>query len=263
MRPNIFNRAGRASALPAILIFLMMLCATCCAGAEATDPVTVCILDSGCDGHDGAGESFLGDALTDDVDHGTHICALIREAAPEANVVMLKCFDEQQTANEQAIVDALYAAVDAWHADVINMSWTLPNESEALYAAIRHAYDSGAVLVASAGNLSLTTGFGAVVYPAAWDGVIGVAGVDLTDAGEPKPDIWYLYGAAVDFCARGDLGGEKGASFATARVSGLIAAALQGGVDAAQISEHLASQSRDMGDPGFDDRYGWGYLPTP
>ena len=40
-------------------------------------------------------------------------------------------------------------------------------------------------------------------------------------------------------------------------------AALQGGVDAAQISEHLASQSRDMGDPGFDDRYGWGYLPTP
>ena len=203
------------------------------------------------------------DALADSIGHGTRICSLIREGAPEANVVMLKCFDAQDSVNEEAIVAALYAAVDIYHADVINMSWTLADESEALREAILHAHDRGAVLVACAGNLSLTTGLGTVAYPAAWDEVIGVAGVDLNDQGEPQTSLWYLYGEAVDFCARSDCGDEKGASYSTARVSGLIAAALQSGADAAQIPESLAAMAQDMGEPGFDDRYGWGYLEIP
>ena len=225
----------------------------------------MCILDSGCNDHTGAGESFLeaSDALTDTVGHGTQICSLIRDGAPEADVVMLKCFEAEDSANEEAIVAALYAAVDTYRADVINMSWTLADESEALREAILHAYDSGAVLVACAGNLSLSTGLGAVAYPAAWDEVIGVAGVNLDAQGEPQTSLWYLYGEAVDFCARSDCGDEKGASYSTARVSGLIAAALQSGVEKTQILEYLASMAQDMGEPGFDDRYGWGYLEMP
>ena len=203
------------------------------------------------------------DALTDSVGHGTRVCSLIREGAPEANIVMFKCFDAQDSVNEEAIVAALYAAVDTYHADVINMSWTLANESEALREAILHAYDRGAVLVACAGNLSLSTGLGAVAYPAAWDEVIGVAGVNLDAEGEPQTSLWYLYGEAVDFCARGDCGDEKGASYSTARVSGLIAAALHSGVEKTEIPEYLAAMARDMGEPGFDDRYGWGYLEIP
>ena len=260
---HIFStHAGRASALPAILILLLLLFCSPCRASEA---VTVCILDSGCnDGHV-AGESFLesDDALTDSVGHGTRVCSLIREGAPEANIVMFKCFDAQDSVNEEAIVAALYAAVDTYHADVINMSWTLADESEALREAILHAYDSGAVLVACAGNLSLSTGLGAVAYPAAWDEVIGVAGVNLDAQGEPQTSLWYLYGEAVDFCARSDCGDEKGASYSTARVSGLIAAALQDGVEKAEIYEYLASLAQDMGEPGFDDRYGWGYLEMP
>lgn len=203
------------------------------------------------------------DALTDSVGHGTRVCSLIREGAPEANIVMLKCFDAQDSVNEEAIVAALYAAVDTYHADVINMSWTLANESEALHEAILHAYDRGAVLVACAGNLSLSTGLGTIAYPAAWDEVIGVAGVNLDAEGEPQTSLWYLYGEAVDFCARGDCGDEKGASYSTARVSGLIAAALHSGVEKTEIPEYLAAMARDMGEPGFDDRYGWGYLEIP
>ena len=203
------------------------------------------------------------DALTDSVGHGTRVCSLIREGAPEANIVMFKCFDAQDSVNEEAIVAALYAAVDIYHADVINMSWTLANESEALREAILHAYDRGAVLVACAGNLSLSTGLGAVAYPAAWDEVIGVAGVNLDAEGEPQTSLWYLYGEAVDFCARSDCGDEKGASYSTARVSGLIAAALHSGVEKTEIPEYLAAMARDMGEPGFDDRYGWGYLEIP
>lgn len=256
------THTGRASALPVLLILLALLLYAPCRAAEA---VTVCILDSGCNDHTGAGESFLeaSDALTDTVGHGTQICSLIRDGAPEADVVMLKCFEAEDSVNEDAIVAALYAAVDTYRADVINMSWTLADESEALREAILHAYDSGAVLVACAGNLSLSTGLGAVAYPAAWDEVIGVAGVNLDAQGEPQTSLWYLYGEAVDFCARSDCGDEKGASYSTARVSGLIAAALQDGVEKAEIYEYLASLAQDMGEPGFDDRYGWGYLEMP
>lgn len=254
--------AGRASALPAILILLALLLWSPRCVAEV---VTVCILDSGCNDDHSAGESFLAedDALTDAVGHGTRVCSLVRAGAPEANVVMLRCFEAEDSVNEAAIVAALYAAVDTYCADVINMSWTLPSESEALRAAIRHAHDQGAVLVACAGNLSLSTGLGTVAYPAAWDEVIGVAGVNLDAEGNPKTSLWYLYGENVDFCARADCGDEKGASFSTARVSGAIAAALQSGVEKAHIPEYLASMAQDMGDPGFDDRYGWGFLNVP
>ena len=261
MKRTIFTFAGRALALPAILILLTILpWETCC----AAEPVTVCILDSGCGEDDAEGESFLGDPddLTDSIGHGTRICSLVRSGAPEAKVIMLKCFESQDTVNEEAIISALHAAVDTYHADVINMSWTLADKSDALHEAILHASDQGAVLVACTGNLSLSTGLGTVAYPAAWDEVIGVAGVDLNDAGEPQTSLWYLYGEAVDFCARSDCGDDKGSSYAAALVSGLIASALSNGTEPSRIVEHLAENAQDMGDPGYDERFGWGYLET-
>lgn len=260
MKRPLFTRKGRTLALLAMLILLASLLSCC---AEKT--VTVCILDSGCSEDHTAGESFLdtADDLTDSIGHGTHICSLVRDAAPEANVVMLKCFDSWASVNEEAIVAALYAAVDTYHADVINMSWTLPKESDALHEAIVHAHDRGAILVACTGNLSVSTGLGTVAYPAVWDEVIGIAGVDLDEAGAPKTSLWYLYGEAVEFCARGDCGDEKGSSYAAARVSGQIAAALQSGVESSRISEYLADLTQDIGEPGHDGRFGWGYLETP
>ena len=65
------------------------------------------------------------------------------------------------------------------------MSWTLAEESDALREAILHAHDQGALLVACTGNLSVTTGLGTVAYPAAWEEVIGVAGVELDEDGKP------------------------------------------------------------------------------
>ena len=259
--------AGIGLALLAVLVCMTTLPRTSGSAEETDTPaaaVTVCILDSGCSDNHNLGESFLGtaDDLTDTVGHGTQICSLVREAAQDADVVMLKCFEAQDTVNEEAIVAALYAAVDTYHADVINMSWTLPKESDALYEAICHAYDQGAILVACTGNLSVSTGLGTVAYPAAWDEVIGIAGVDRNETGEPKTSLWYLYGQAVDFCARGDCGDDKGSSYAAARVSGLIAAALRGGVEPSGISEYLAAMAMDMGDPGYDERFGWGYLET-
>ena len=246
--------------LLAILVLLSSLLS-----CRAEKSVTVCVLDSGCNGDHTDGQSFLGvaDDLTDSIGHGSRICSLVREAAPEARVVMLKCFDSQDTVNEDAIVAALYAAVDTYHADVINMSWTLLKERDALREAILHAHEQGAILVACTGNLSVSTGLGTVAYPAAWDEVIGVAGVDVNEAGEPETSLWYLYGEAVDFCARGDCGDEKGSSYASARISGLVASAIQSGVNPSSIPDRLAQMTQDMGAPGYDHRYGWGYLETP
>lgn len=261
MNRAFFTRAaGTLAFLAALILLSAFLIPSCC----GENPVTVCILDSGCGDNHAEGESFLGaaDDLSDSIGHGSSICSLVRGAAPEANVVMLKCFEAQDTWNEEAIVEALYAAVDTYHADVINMSWTLAEESDVLHEAILHAYDQGAILVACTGNLSVTTGLGTVAYPAAWDEVIGVAGVDLNDLGAPKTSLWYLYGEAVDFCARGDWAQDKGSSYAAARVSGLIAAALHDGVEPFRISEYLAALAQDMGDPGYDHRFGWGYLKT-
>ena len=252
--------AGRASALPALLILLLaLLCSSC----HAESAVTVCIIDSGCnDGHE-LGKSFMSDSLHDEIGHGTQICSLVRSCVPEANVVMLKCFESSNTVNEEAIISALYTAVNEYHADVINMSWTLPNESEALQDAILYAHEQGAILVSCTGNLNLTTGLGTIAYPAAWDEVIGVAGVDLSEDGEPQTSLWYLYGEAVDFCARGDFDDEKGSSYAAARVSGMIAAALQNGMERSEIESILQSSAKDMGEPGPDGRFGWGYLEMP
>ena len=262
MKRTIFIFTGRALALSAVFFLIMILSGVPCRAGEA---ITVCILDSGCSEDHAAGESFLGDPddLTDSVGHGTQICSLVQSGVPDAKVVMLKCFEAEDTVNEEAIISALYAAVDTYHADVINMSWTLADESDALHEAILHAHDQGAVLVACTGNLSLSTGLGTVAYPAAWDEVIGVAGVNLDEEGEPKTSLWYLYGDAVDFCARGDCGEEKGSSYSAARVSGLIAAALSNGIEPSQIPEYLEEKAQDMGDPGYDDRYGWGYLKIP
>lgn len=249
--------AGRASALPALLILLFTLLYGSC---YAESNVTVCVIDSGCnDGHE-LGKSFVSDNIRDDIGHGTQICSLVGKIAPDADVIMLKCFDSSSTVNEEAIISALYTAVNEYHADVINMSWTLPNESEALHDAILYAHEQGAILVSCTGNLNLTTGLGTIAYPAAWDEVIGVAGVDLNEDGEPQTSLWYLYGEAVDFCARGDSGDEKGSSYATARISGMIAAALQDGRERSEIESILQSAAKDMGEPGPDGRFGWGYL---
>lgn len=260
MRRIFTDNAGRATALPALVILLALLYLPC-TGLAAT----VCVLDSGCSEGCTDGRSFIGDPadLSDGIGHGTRICALIREGAPDARIVMLKCFDTQQSIGEEAIIDALYAAVDDYEADVINMSWTLGDESEALREAIVHASESGAVLVACTGNLSLTTGLGTIAYPAAWDEVIGVAGADPDADGVPQTSLWYLYGKAVDFCARGSCGAEKGSSFAAARVSGMIAQMLEDGMQPADIRERLAEIALDMGESGCDEQFGWGYLKTP
>ena len=233
------------------------------------DAVSVCIIDSGCNPDGVPGKNYLTDETTDLTDatgHGTAIYQILSKAAPDAQIYMLKCFEnaEELPSTATVIINAIYDAVDVYHADIINMSWTLNTESEELHEALKYAYDKGVVLVAAAGNLSLSTPLGSIVYPAGWDEVIGVAGTDTGEDGEPATSTWYLHSEAVFVSADGNYQEDKGSSYAAPRVSGILANYLSEQKNASptleDAKEYLKSIAVDAGDPGYDTTFGWGVV---
>jgi subtilisin family serine protease len=240
------------------------------AGSTATPPprlnesVTVCVLDSGCNVDGALGRDFLSKDrdIADSLGHGTGVYTILSALAPKANIYMLRCFETGESIREEIIIEAIYAAVDEYHADIINMSWTLNVESPKLYEAVRYAYDKGVILLASAGNLSLTTGLGTTVYPAAWEQVIGVGGVDISEEGEVKGNIRYLKGEEVFVCARANYQEKRGSSYASPRVAALVATYLETSPHASleEVQAMLKAEAKDYGELGYDTTYGWGYL---
>ena len=237
--------------------------------------ITVCVLDSGCNDAEIEGWNYIEDNedLTDPLGHGTAVCRLIARYAPTARRVILKCFtDDVET--ETCMVTAIYDAVDIYHADVLNISWT-GEETEKLHEAIQYAYEHDIVIIAAAGNLSWQTPLGSVVYPAAWQEVIGVGGVDVDADGNPLASLWYLQGEAVFVSADGTYQGKRGSSYATPRVSAVAANYLQERQNSRPVIEemvkddtttpeavqqYLQSIAEDAGEVGYDPIFGWGYV---
>lgn len=251
---------------------------------EASNAATVCILDAGCNLPDVHGKNYLEgtEELTDQEGHGTCVYEILKEIAPDADIYMLKCFDSsmaltqntQETGGEHlkatdigsAIIQAIYDAVDIYDADIINMSWTLNQDDEELHEAIAYAAGRNVLLVAAAGNLSLSTPLGSEVYPAAWKEVIGVSGADLNEQGEPVSSLWYLQSDAVFVSADGNYQGEKGSSYAAPRISGILAKYLSEVPNEnhtkGKAEEYLKEIATDAGDPGYDTTFGCGYVET-
>lgn len=234
--------------------------------ADSESQVTVCILDSGCNMEDITGWNYLegSDNLSDNSGHGTGVCEILLEKALDANLVMLKCFDgesENQT-DDNTIIQAIYDSVDKYHADILNMSWTLNRDSNLLHEAIQYASENGVLILAAAGNLSFQTPSGSQVYPAAWEEVIGVAGADLDENGNPISSLWYLGGEAVYVSANGSYEDQKGSSYAVPRVSAAVAGYLleNPGVTQEKVLDYLKNKAVDAGDKGYDLQFGWGYI---
>jgi subtilisin family serine protease len=120
--------------------------------------------------------------------HGTMVAGLIHLVAPTAQIMPLKAFNADGTADVSNIIRAIYYGTDNG-AKVINMSFELPQISDALLKAINYATRKGVICVASAGNDSQT----ALVYPAAYGNVIGVGSVNqqnqLSSFSNYGPDI--------------------------------------------------------------------------
>jgi subtilisin family serine protease len=106
-------------------------------------------------------------------------------------------------------------------AQVINLSLGMDSPSATLHAAITYAQDGGALVVASAGN----QGTGVPHYPAAWPGVLAVAGTSPGDLVAPFSNhgSWIGVSApAVDLYSTypGGYASGSGTSFAAPLVSG-------------------------------------------
>jgi subtilisin family serine protease len=209
----------------------------------------------------------------DDNGHGTMVagmaCANTDNAIGlagldwQARIMPLKALGANGEGYLDRVVDSIYHAANNG-ADVINMSLTSSTYSQELANAIEFASTMGCVLVAAAGNEGDTR----IDYPAGITGVIGVASLD-----ENGNRSWFSnYNASVDLTAPGEriIGpspGNKyalgsGTSEATPHVSAasLLVLAEYPGSTPDEVWRRLKDSARDLGNPGYDEQYGWGLL---
>ncbi len=184
--------------------------------------------------------------------------------APEAELLIVKMETDENGYNK--LVDILIAMeyVALQSVDVVNMSWGLVDAEDLLTHSIEQLEAQGIVCVAAAGNEGVTT----PNYPAAHPTVIGV--------GALAPHSWRIdkysnRGENVDVVAPGtvyttEVGGGyatvAGTSFATPVVTAAVALykSLYQDATPAQVREALYTFSKDLGDAGYDDTFGYGAL---
>lgn len=231
----------------------------------------------------------------DDNRHGTHIAGIIAQStnnltggsgvAPGCTLMPIKVLDDTGAGDVADIVDAIYFAVNNG-AQIINMSYgfvTSPSASEE--EAINYAVSQGVTIICSAGNEATNEAH----YPSSYDATICVTAARYDHS---FADSYSNYGVDVDICAPGgDLGEDvngdgypdgiyqqthngvdfkefnfyfaEGTSCASAFVSGLAALILARAgrpLSPTEIRQILQSTATDLGDPGWDQFYGWGLV---
>lgn len=223
--------------------------------------------------------------------HGTHVAGVVGQEtnngvgvagiAYGANILPVKVLNILGVGLDNWIISGIRWATDHG-ADVINLSLGSFNNSKALEDAVNYAYENGVTVVAAAGN----SGDGEVMYPAAYENCIAVGAVDydkvLTD--------YSNYGDTLDLVAPGgdnnvDLNGDgnvdgilqenfgflgfnwgywyyTGTSFSSPHVAGVAALvkSIHPDYGPDEIKQVLQDTAQDLGDPGWDERYGHGLV---
>ena len=157
--------------------------------------------------------------------HGTMVAGVIRLAAPTARIMPLRAFRADGSSDLFHITQAIYHAA-SHGASVINMSFSLPQESPELTRAIDFATSRNIVCVASVGNQGLAT----TVHPASLPNVIGVASVGADNAkssfsnfGVPLVTVAAPGEGVVTTFPGGGYAAAWGTSYSAPFVSGAVA----------------------------------------
>ena len=246
----------------------------------------IAVIDSGLySGHDdlaGAnilpGVNFLNgtDDLTDESGHGTFVTGIIAAVrdngigiagiADQVEILPLKCFDDKEETNISYILSAIYAAVDDLDCDVINLSLGLAKDMQSFRQAIDYAAEQGVIIVSSVGNYGGET----LMYPAAYDNVIGVGAVDEQNAlcaFSQRNESVFVAAPGAGLCSLGNSAPNaymtgSGTSFATPHVTALAAVAksVDPEMSVQEFQALLAASAVDQGQPGYDMSYGYGTL---
>ncbi|HZV86549.1 MAG TPA: S8 family serine peptidase [Candidatus Binatus sp.] len=129
--------------------------------------------------------------------HGTMVMGIIHLVAPTAQLLPLKAFHSDGTANLSDILRAIYYAGQNG-ANVINMSFDTTTPSAELQKALDYVNQLGVISAASAGN----DGTQETVYPAALQtDVMGVASVGSTPATEDTRSSFSNFGTGIVWVA--------------------------------------------------------------
>ena len=203
--------------------------------------VVVAVLDTGIDtDHEDLAGQVIGEAnftdslTTDDIyGHGTHIAGIIAARdndlgiigiAPGCSLLNVKVADDRGRCDVNSLVEGIVWAVNNG-ADIINISIEIKESTPDLVEAIQYAWESGALIVAAAGN----RGSQEPVYPACYETAISVGAITEDNKLAPLSN----YGDWIDLVAPGyniystspgdTYKYESGTSFAAAHVSGIAA----------------------------------------
>lgn len=230
--------------------------------------ITVAIIDSGLDKENELLKDRLSDktseSIADSNGHGTVMAEIIASnTAENVKLLPIAAFDEEGSSTVGKVYLAIEEAI-ASDADIINISASGLGNSKALEYAITDAKNADITVITAAGNDAAET---KNYMPAYIPDVITVSAVneDMSFA------EYSNYGEEVDFCANGtlvkDMGTEdvsddvvyRGTSVSCAYVSAYTALLLSNNKDA-DVYESLKQSAKDLGDEGFDNYYGFGYL---
>jgi len=219
----------------------------------------------------------------DDNGHGTHVAGTVAAeddslgvvgVAPEAHLYALKVLDATGAGYWSDVIAAIEWSMDPNadgdtldRMDVINMSLGGTGTSD-VEAACQAAYDAGILLVAAAGNSGNPPGKGDNISdPAGYASVIAVAATNQND----KRASWSSTGPDLELSAPGVdinstlLGGgygeKSGTSMASPHVAGVAALVIAGeGLSNVEVRTRLQGTADDLGDAGWDPKYGYGLV---
>ena len=246
------------------------------AGAPAT---RVGLIDGGVDaGHvtlrDNAVRHFGCGGAVVPSSHGTAVASLLAGssaqfsgAAPRAELFAADVYCGAPTGGAIDSVAAAFGWLARERVGVINVSLVGPRNA-LLERVVKTLVARGHLIVAAVGNDGPAA---APLYPAAYDGVIGVTAVDgkrrvlleacrgkHLDLAAPGADLQ----AALPGATEDQFGAVRGTSFAAPLVAGLLARGLPNPDVAAsqRATEALTAQAVDLGKRGRDDTYGAGLV---
>jgi type VII secretion-associated serine protease mycosin len=162
--------------------------------------VVVAVIDTGVrgshpdlKGHVLAGRDFVapGTPASDENGHGTHVAGIIAaltnnkigisSLAPGSRILPVRVLDRSGAGSSADVAKAIVWAVDRG-AKVINLSLSSTRSDAAGRAAVAYAISKNVVVVAAAGNNGCGLLGSPLTYPAAYDGVLGVAAITSSSA---------------------------------------------------------------------------------
>jgi subtilisin family serine protease len=246
--------------------------------------VKVAILDTGIDLthpdlHVHGGYNFVspGASYDDDNGHGSHCAGIVAAlgnnsgiigVAPGADLYAVKVLNASGSGSYTGIVQGIEWAVNNGM-DVISMSLGGSQGSTTLESACNSAYNSGVLIVASAGNSGKKRiASDTVGYPAKYESCFAVAATDSKDVRAsfsstgPAVDV-AAPGVSIYSCYKdGNYATMSGTSMACPHVTGLAALLLQKNPNwtNANLRAAMTNTALDLGTTGFDWGYGYGRI---